>query len=45
MTHGIRTTFDNEFDAIRQSLHQMSGMIDTAIDSALECFDGTKRQT
>ena len=38
MTHGIRTTFDNEFDAVRQSLHQMSGMIDTAIGSALEAL-------
>jgi len=35
MTHGIRTAFDNEFNAIRQSLHQMSGLIDIAIDSAL----------
>jgi phosphate transport system protein len=35
MTHGIRTTFDNEFDAIRQSLYQMSAIIDTAIDSAI----------
>ena len=38
MTHGIRTTFDNEFDAVRQSLHQMSGMIDTAIASALDAL-------
>ncbi len=38
MTHGIRTTFDNEFDAIRQSLYQMSAMIDTAIDSAINAL-------
>ena len=38
MTHGIRTTFDNEFDAIRQSLHQMSGLVDTAISSALNAL-------
>lgn len=39
MTYGIRATFDNEFDAIRQSLHQMSIMIDTAIGSALDALN------
>jgi phosphate transport system protein len=38
MTHGIRTTFDNEFDAIRKNLYKMSGMIDTAIDSAINAL-------
>jgi phosphate transport system protein len=38
MTHSIRATFDNEFDAIRHSLHQMSEMIDAAIGSALEAL-------
>ena len=38
MTHSIRSTFDHEFDAIRHSLHQMSGMIDSAIDSALNAL-------
>jgi phosphate transport system protein len=40
MTQGIRATFDHEFDAIRQSLQQMSEMIDTAIGSALEALNG-----
>ena len=39
MTQGIRATFDHEFDAIRQSLQQMSEMIDTAIGSALEALN------
>jgi phosphate transport system protein len=39
MTHGIRSTFDHEFDAVRQNLHQMVGLIDTSISSALKALD------
>jgi len=38
-THSIRSTFDHEFDQIRQSLHQMSELIDHAISSALKALD------
>lgn len=38
-THGIRSTFDHEFDQIRQSLHEMSGLIDNAISSAIKALD------
>jgi phosphate transport system protein len=38
-TQSIRSTFDHEFDQIRQSLHQMSGLIDNAISSALKALD------
>lgn len=38
-THGIRSTFDHEFDQIRQGLHEMSGLIDNAISSAIKALD------
>src|SRR4030066_1145379 len=38
MTQGIRATFDRQFDAIRQSLHEMSNLIDTAIANSLEAL-------
>lgn len=39
MTHGMRSAFDHEFDAIRQSLHKMSSLVDIAISSALEALN------
>jgi phosphate transport system protein len=39
MTHGIRSTFDQEFDTIRQSLHKMSGLVDIAISYALDALN------
>lgn len=39
MSQGIRATFDHEFDAIRQSLHEMSELIDAAIGSAMEALN------
>jgi len=38
MTQGIRATFDRQFDGIRQSLHEMSNLIDTAIANSLEAL-------
>ena len=38
MTHSIRSTFDHEFEAIRTNLHQMSGLVDSAIDSAISAL-------
>lgn len=40
MTHGIRATFDHEFESIRQNLHHMSEVIDTAISLAIKSLTG-----
>jgi phosphate transport system protein len=38
MSHSIRATFDHEFELIRQSLKEMSNLIDVAISNALEAL-------
>ena len=38
MFHGIRSTFDREFDEIRSELLGMSVFVDTAIDQSMEAL-------
>jgi phosphate transport system protein len=38
MLHGIRSTFDREFDAVRSELLGMSVLVDTAIDQSMKAL-------
>jgi phosphate transport system protein len=38
MLHGIRSTFDHEFDEVRTKLLQMSVMVDTAIERSMQAL-------
>ena len=38
MLHGIRTTFDREFDEVRSELLEMSVLVDTAIERSMQAL-------
>jgi phosphate transport system protein len=38
MLHGIRSTFDREFDQVRSELLEMSVLVDTAIDHSMQAL-------
>ena len=38
MLHGIRSTFDHEFNAVRTKLVEMSQLVDTAIDQSMRAL-------
>ena len=38
MLHGIRSTFDREFDEVRTALFEMSVLVDTAIDQSMQAL-------